>query len=136
MIDEPIPVGWYAMRPIAAYTGLDDARADLPKMRAMGSDLLDEAIGRQIDQLAELHAGAGFIAAGDGRLMVIEKLPDGSVIFLATHEAIRADSPGEAFDNAVAGGLVLHNGLMVRYCNALPPGELPASARPPGATAH
>lgn len=130
------PSGWYGLLPVAAFTRLDDARAELPKMRGLGEDLLAESIASQLDLLDTLHAGSGVIGLGAGKYLVIEKLPDGSAICMTTTEDTRADSPGEAFKSAVATGLLMHGGLIVRYCNALPPGHLPASAVPPGATAH
>lgn len=133
--DRTLPAGWYALTPIAAYTCLDDARALLPKMCERGEVLLADAIARQLDQLDGLHAGAGFVGLGS-RVLVIEKLPDGSALCLTTTEDTRADNPGEALERAVVAGLVGPNAMAVRYCQALPPGHLPASAKPPSATAH
>lgn len=124
---EPMPAGWYGLRLDAAFSQLDEVRVWI---RQWAKGVLVEALEGHIDLIASLDSGAGFCQVGDGRVLVIEKLPDGSAVCMGTHIDARADGPGEAFTQAAALGLVRNASMMVRYCTPLPPGELPDPIKP------
>lgn len=120
--DDDIKPGFYGLRLDAGFSRLDEVRT---WARQWAGPKLVEAIDSNIDQLDGLDSGAAFAHVGEGRILVIEKLADGSAACMGTHEDARSDDPGEAFNRAARLGLVRHSSMVIRYCYALPPGVLP-----------
>ena len=123
--------GWYGLRVEAAFSQLAEVRT---WARQWATAELVRYIDDDIDLLDTLDSGGGFVDLTDGRLLVIDKLPDGSAVCMGTHKSARSESAGEAFELAAALGLVRGASMVVRYCFALPDGVKPDPPKP--ATRH